>query len=69
MAMTDKGAAAFWKKQSDFSDRLAETTAKESLDALRGLCRTLGIRTLPGRDVVEYIKGIDAEMKKRLTGR
>lgn len=66
---SDKEVAAFWKDQAKYLDKTIKEQDRESFAALRSLCRTLGIRVLPGNGVVECIKGIDAEMKKRLAGR
>lgn len=66
---SDKEVAVFWKKQATHLDKTIKEQDREAFAALRSLCRTLGIRILPGNGVVECIKGIDAEMKKRLAGR
>lgn len=66
---SDKESAAFWKDQAKYLEQVNREHHREAFDALRALCRTLGIRHLPGNSVVDCIKGIDAEMKNRLTGR
>ncbi len=68
-SMSDKEAAVFYKKHADYLENELEKLDKESIRAIRALCRTLGIDPPGGGTFIpDCIKAIDAAMKKRLAG-